>query len=48
MMTSDAISEDIKELAKGMMIILEDSRGLWNADDIISIFDEITSTAVFC
>ena len=43
MMTSDAITEDIKELAKGITIILEDSRGLWNVDDVISIFDEVTS-----
>lgn len=42
-MTSDTITDDIKELANGMIIILEDSRGLWNADDIVSIFDEITS-----
>lgn len=42
-MTSDAITQDTYELAKGMQIMQNDYRGIWTADDLISIFHEITS-----
>ena len=42
-MTSDAITQDTYELAKGMQIMQNDYRGIWAADDLISIFHEITS-----
>ena len=40
---SDISAEDLKELAEGMVALQDDRRGLWSADDVISIFDEITS-----
>ena len=43
---SDIATDDLKELAEGMIILREDKRGLWSADDIISIFDEITSKMI--
>ena len=43
--SSDIATEDLKELAEGMVALQDDQRGLWSADDIISIFDEITSTS---
>ena len=42
-MTSDTITQDTYELAKGMQIMQNDYRGIWTADDLISIFHEITS-----
>ena len=40
---SEISAEDLKELAEGMVALQDDRRGLWSADDVISIFDEITS-----
>ena len=42
-MTSDTITQDTYELAKGMQIMQNDYRGIWTADDLISIFHAITS-----
>lgn len=44
--SSDIATEDLKELAEGMVALQDDQRGLWSADDIISIFDEITTISM--
>ena len=41
--SNETITRDLSNLSKGFHYMLDDVRGLWSADDLISIFDEITS-----
>lgn len=41
--TSEMAVQDLMELAKGIQVLQDDARGLWSADDLISLFEEMTS-----
>jgi len=41
--STDQITQDLFQLAKGMQMLQDDYRGLWSADDLISLFHEITT-----
>ena len=46
--TSSAISRDsFAELGRAFRIIWNDSKGIWNADDAVSLFEELSCESIF-
>ncbi|XP_057290171.1 F-box only protein 47-like [Hydractinia symbiolongicarpus] len=43
--SSEMAVQDLMELAKGIQVLQDDARGLWSADDLISLFEEMTTIA---